>query len=47
MSIFALVPNLQIGNRQGKLQLAKQHSQAELGNERNERKSQCVTMEVV
>jgi hypothetical protein len=29
-----LVPNLQIGNRQGKLQLAKQHSQAELGNER-------------
>ncbi|MEQ1738775.1 MAG: hypothetical protein ABL884_02625 [Methyloglobulus sp.] len=32
---IVLVPNLQIGNRQGKLQLAKQHSQAELGNERN------------
>jgi hypothetical protein len=31
---FTIVPNIQIGNQQGKLQLAKQHSQAELGNER-------------
>jgi hypothetical protein len=29
-----LVPKLQFGNQQSKLQLAKQHPQAELGNER-------------
>jgi hypothetical protein len=31
---LALAPNLQIGSQKSKLQLAKQHSQAELGNER-------------
>jgi hypothetical protein len=34
IELAELVPNLQIENRKGKLQLAKQHSQAELGNER-------------